>query len=70
MSLSIDNLISLLKANSLRKVMSERCEVCGKPLFDHRLTHCSDYCLFENGPNGESLSDSPVFFDIDSKPWT
>ena len=50
--------------------MSKHCEVCGKPLFDHRLTHCSDYCLFENGPNGESLSESPVFFDIDSKPWT
>ena len=50
--------------------MAERCEVCGKLLSDPRLTHCSDYCLFENGLNGDSLSDIPASFDIDSKPWT
>ena len=50
--------------------MPERCVACGKPLFDPRLTHCSDYCLFENGPIGDSLSDDPVSFEIDSKPWT
>ena len=50
--------------------MGERCEFCGKPLVDHRLTHCSDYCLFKSGPTGDSLSDVSVSFDIDSKPWT
>ena len=50
--------------------MSEYCKVCGNSLFDPRLTHCSDFCLFENEPNGESLSDNPVSFDINSKPST
>ena len=49
--------------------MSDECEACGKKLVDSRLTHCSDHCLFENGPNGKSLSEVPVRFDFDSDPW-
>ena len=49
--------------------MSERCQECGKTLFDSGLTHCSDKCLFEIVANAKSLSDVPIRFDIDSDPW-
>ena len=49
--------------------MSKHCQACGKLMFDERLTHCSEKCVFENVENAESLSDIPVGFNIDSKPW-
>ena len=52
------------------EIMAKYCSNCGKKLIDSRLTHCSEKCIFETVSVAKSLSNVPILFDMDSKPWT
>ena len=39
--------------------MDKKCENCGTQLSFAEVTHCSDYCLFENVQNAKSISRTP-----------